>query len=47
MIMTWLSSRIKISASDLHVIIDGMDADGDGMITIAELIKEVKRWMKK
>lgn len=47
MIVTWLTQKIKISANDLKVIIDGMDADGDGMITLAELIKEVKRWIKK
>lgn len=46
-ILTWLSAKIRINVNDLKAIIDTMDADKDGTITIAELVKEVKRWLKK
>lgn len=47
MILTWLSKKIKINKQDLIEIVDQMDKDKDGYISISELIIEVKRWWKQ
>ena len=45
--MTWLSKKIKINKKDLIEIVDQMDKDKDGYISISELVIEVKRWWKQ
>ncbi len=47
MIMTWLSKKVKINKQDLIEIVDQMDKDKDGYISISELVIEVKRWWKQ
>ena len=47
MIMTWLSRKTKINKKDLIEIVDQMDKDKDGYISISELVIEVKRWWKQ
>ena len=47
MIMTWLSKKVKINKKDLIEIVDQMDKDKDGYISVSELIIEVKRWWKQ
>ena len=47
MILTWLSRKIKINKQDLIEIVDQMDKDKDGYISISELVIEVKRWWKQ
>ena len=47
MIMTWLSKKVKINKQDLIEIVDQMDKDKDGYISVSELIIEVKRWWKQ
>ena len=47
MILTWLSRKIKINKQDLIEIVDQMDKDKDGYISVSELIIEVKRWWKQ
>ena len=45
--MTWLSKKVKINKQDLIEIVDQMDKDKDGYISVSELIIEVKRWWKQ
>ena len=47
MIMTWLSKKVKINKQDLIEIVDQMDKDKDGYISVSELMIEVKRWWKQ
>ena len=47
MIMTWLSKKVKINKQDLIEIVDQMDKDKDGYISVSELVIEVKRWWKQ
>ena len=47
MIMTWLSKKVKINKKDLIEIVDQMDKDKNGYISVSELIIEVKRWWKQ
>lgn len=47
MIITWLSRKIKINKQDLIEIVDQMDKDKDGYISVSELIIEVKGWWKQ
>lgn len=47
MILAWLSQKVKINKQDLIEIVDQMDKDKDGYISISELIIEVKRWWKQ
>ena len=47
MIMTWLSKKVKINKQDLIEIVNQMDKDKDGYISVSELVTEVKRWWKQ
>lgn len=47
MILTWLSKKVKINKRDLIEIVDQMDKDKDGYISVSELLHEVKRWWKQ
>lgn len=47
MILAWLSKKVKINKQDLIEIVDQMDKDKDGYISVSELIIEVKRWWKQ
>lgn len=47
LMITWISKKVKIKVNDLHEVISKMDADADGYISVAELMKGVKRWVKK
>ena len=45
--MTWLSKKVKINKQDLIEIVNQLDEDKDGYISISELVIEVKRWWKQ
>lgn len=47
MMIVWISKKLKIKVNDLQEVIAKLDADADGYISVAELIKGVKRWLKK
>jgi Ca2+-binding EF-hand superfamily protein len=45
--IAWISKKLKISVNDLQEVVTKLDADADGYISVAELIKGVKGWLKK
>lgn len=46
LMITWISKKVRIKVNDLQEVVAKMDADADGYISVAELMKGVKGWLK-
>jgi len=43
MIIEWLYRNIRIPKDSVVAVLDGMDADKDGYISLGELVSAIKR----
>lgn len=46
MTMKGVFENIKVRKTDLVILIDNMDHNGDGYISVAEVIRNLKKWKK-
>lgn len=47
MIWEWIYRNVRVPKDSIVKLVDGLDADKDGWVTIGEIISAVKRLVKR